>query len=109
MSLSLAGLGRPLIQKGRLESWIIGREPRVIDTASTPGTERIASSKRRRRARVSAEVVLGVEGMASVKVMAWPGVYPGFTRQSAARVRIIRAAPTRRTRARATSAATKAP
>src|SRR6185503_20871318 len=93
ISLSLAGLGRPSIQNGNDESWIIGREPSVTETACTPGMERILSSNWRRRARVSAEVVVGDEGIETVNVMAWLGLYPGFTRHRAARLRNISPAP----------------
>src|ERR1700761_4408929 len=97
ISLSLAGLGRPVIQKGRDESWIMGREPSVTDTASTLGMESILSSNWRRRARVSAEVVEGDDGIDTTKVTAWLGLYPGFTRHSAARLRSMSPAPTSRT------------
>ena len=39
ISLSFAGFGRPSIQNGSDESWIIGRDPRVTETALTPGIE----------------------------------------------------------------------
>src|ERR1700686_5329092 len=107
MSLSLAGFGRPSIQKGNDESWIMGREPSVTETASTPGMESILSSNWRRRARVSAEVVDGEDGIETTKVMARLGLYPGSTRQSAAGLRSIGPARIRRGTARAPSPATK--
>src|SRR5215471_4775601 len=107
MSLSLAGFGCPSIQKGNDESWIMGREPRVTETACTPGMERILSSNWRSRARVSSEVVADEDGIDKLKVMAWLGLYPGLTRQSAARLRSMSPAPIKRTRAMATSMATK--
>src|SRR5271167_3649103 len=107
ISLTLAGLGWPSIQNGMDESWIMGREPSVTETASTPGMVRILSSNWRRRARVSAEVVAEEDGIDKLKVMAWLGLYPGFTRHSAARLRSISPAPISNTTASATSTATK--
>src|SRR5258708_3196538 len=107
MSLSVAGLGWPSIQNGNDESWIIGREPSVTETACTPGMERILSSNWRKRARVSAEVVVEEDGIDKVNVMAWLGLNPGLTRQRADRLRSIRPAPISRTNAMATSIATK--
>src|ERR1700722_20472145 len=107
MSCKLAGLGSPSIQKTSEELWIIGREPSVTETAFTPGTLLILSSNRRRRARVSAEVVLGSAGSDKKKVIAWFGLNPGSTRQSAVRLRIMSPAPTSKTKASATSTATK--
>src|SRR5580658_3746904 len=69
--------------------------------------ELILSSNRRRRARVSAEVVAEEDGVDKLKVMAWLGLKPGFTRHSAERLRSISPAPTRRTKAVATSMAAK--
>src|SRR5271170_1056144 len=109
MSLSLAGFGWPSIQKGKDESWIIGREPSVTETACTPGRDLILSSNRRRRARVSAEVVAEEDGIDKLKVMAWLGLKPGFTRHSAKRLRSISPAPIRRTKVMPTSIATKVP
>src|SRR5579864_4085858 len=107
MSLSLAGLGRPSIQKRNDESWIMGREPSVTETACTPEMESILSSNWRRRARVSAEVVDGADGIETTKVMAWLGLYPGSTAQSAARLRSISPAAISRSTDIATSPATK--
>src|SRR5271155_3866350 len=107
MSLSLPGFGWPSIQKGNDESWIIGREPSVTETACTPGTEFILSWNWRRRARVSLEVVAEEDGIDKLKVMAWLGLNPGFTRQRALRLRSISPAPTRRSKVMATSTATK--
>src|SRR5580704_2864601 len=99
MSGRLAGLGCPSIQNGNEELWIIGREPSVTETAWTPGMLRILSSKWRRRARVSAELVEGEAGRDRLKVIAWLGLKPGSTRQSAARLRTMSPAPTSKTKA----------
>src|SRR5258708_37809574 len=107
MGLKGAGLAWPPTQKGKDESWIIGREPSVTETAWTPGMERILSSNWRKRARVSADVVVEDDGIDKVKVMAWLGLNPGLTRQSADKLRSIRPAPISRTNAMATSIATK--
>src|SRR5260370_34164552 len=107
MSWRLAGLGWPSIQKGREELWIIGREPSVTETAWTPGISCILSSKWRRRARVSAELVVGAAGRDKLKEIAWLGLKPGFTRQSAARLQTINPAPPSNTRAQAPSAGAK--
>src|SRR5271156_619792 len=109
MSLSLAGLGWPSIQKGNDESWIMGREPSVTETACTPGMALILSSNRRRRARVSADMVADDDGIDKLNVTAWLGLYPGLTRHNAERLRSISPAPISRTRAMATSTATKIP
>ena len=61
-------------RRANSESWIMGREPSVTETASTPGMARMSASKRRRRARVSAGVVLELEGKDSEKVMACSGL-----------------------------------
>ena len=76
--ISWRALGWPSIQKGKEESWIMGREPSVTDTACTPGMVRILSSNWRRRARVSAELVVGAAGSDKLKVIAWLGLKPGF-------------------------------
>src|SRR5487761_1653101 len=109
ISLRFAGFGRPSIQKASEELCSIGREPSVAETASTPGMDSILSSNARRRARVSAELVVGDAGSDKLKVIAWLGLKPGLTRQSAARLRIISPAPTSKTKAMATSTATKIP
>ena len=54
----------------------MGREPSVMETASTPGMERILSSNWRSRARVSAGVVAEEEGIDTLNVMAWLGLKP---------------------------------
>src|SRR5580658_11244286 len=85
----------------------MGRDPSVTETACTPGMELITLSNWRRRARVSAEVVAEEAGIDKLNVIAWLGLYPGFTRHSADRLRNINPAPISRTRAKATSDATK--
>ncbi len=52
----------------------MGREPRVTETASTPGMLLMAASKRRRRARVSASDVFALVGRDMEKVMALSGM-----------------------------------
>src|SRR5260370_30919180 len=103
MSWRLAGLGWPSIQKGREELWIIGREPSVMETAWTPGISCILSSKWRRRARVSAELVVGAAGRDKLKVIAWLALKPGFKPQSAGRLPTIKPPPTDNTRSTPTS------
>src|SRR5260370_41268147 len=105
----LAGLGGPSMQKGDDESWLIGREPSVTETACTPGMERILSSNWRRRARVSVEAVAADDGIDKLKVMAWLGLNPGFTRPTAERLPRISPAPVSGNRALPTSAAPKTP
>src|ERR1700693_468817 len=109
MSLTLAGFGWPSIQKGKEELCFMGREPSVTETASTPGILRICSSNSRRRARVRAELVVGEGGSDKSKVMAWLGLKPGLTAQSAARLRTINPAPTSKTKVSAISTEAKTP
>src|SRR5437870_65046 len=69
--------------------------------------ERILSSNWRSRARVSAEVVAGDDGIDRLNAIAWLGLNPGLTRQRAERLRSSSPAPIRRTSANATSVDTK--
>jgi hypothetical protein len=63
-----------MIQNGSEESWIMGRDPSVTETASTPGMDSIFWSNWRRRARVSADVVFGADGIETLNVIAWLGL-----------------------------------
>src|SRR5260221_14343416 len=100
MSLSLAGRGWPSIQKGNEESWIMGREPSVTETACTPGIERILSSNWRRRARVSSGVVVEEDGGDKLKGMGWVGFKPGVIPPGGGRVGRKSPPPNKKNRAR---------